>query len=313
MEGMNTKSIIMSVVAIAVAVLVVVTCAIPIFTSATETERTFTNEGSFDLTYSQEDDVTFFWDHTSPTTVTINDTVVNLPELVNGEQRTVLCGDSWLIRAGYGNSLGGYFIQWYPASGNNILASELNGLDFTAVCNGGTITVTDTQATPVTATSTYTYIYCISDEGNYVMKNPGESVYMNGDSEFYAMGLTNIGTYSSTGIKITGTIDDGADWSIFRGNPALFTFSNEEINYSEVAGYEDLYKLDSMTATVTVDEVDADATYSYFIVPAEVTAELTVHPTDIQITLISIIPILMVLGIIVAAVGMFLRSRAGTR
>lgn len=304
---MDMKKLAMGVVAMVVAIVIVVTCAIPIISDSVASEDKFVNVGSFDMTYSQTEDVTLVWDHTAPGQITVNDVAVTMPTISNGEQRTVICGDNWIVRYGYGDTLGGNFVQWYPSNGASILASQSNGLDLTVTCSSGTVSVTDTASTPNTATGTYTYLYCVANDGAYIMKNATDSVYMNGDSQFYAMGLTNVGTYTSTGIKITGSIDDGATWTTFRGTD--FAFTNESMVYEEVSGHKDLYKLTSMSATVTKEDQTANATYSYFIVPAEITAERTSHVDGTIADLISVIPVLMVLGIVIGAIALFIKTK----
>ena len=305
---MNVKEITMGIVATIVALVIVVVCAIPIISESVDPNDTFKNEGSFELTYNQPDSITLEWDHTVPGTITVNDEAITMPTLTNGESRTVLCGDDWIIRYGYGTSLGGNYIQWYPSTGASITASVNNGLDLVVTCDSGTVTVTDTATTPNTATASYTYFYCVANDGDYVMKNGSETVYVTGDTTVYAMGLTNVGTYTSTGIKIEGTIDDGMTWSVFRGN-AEYTFSDEEIHYTEVGGYIGLYSLESMTATVTAGDQSVDAVYSYFIVPSEISAEKAVHADSSVTSILSVIPVMMVLAILIGAVGMFIKTR----
>lgn len=303
---MNTKIVGISIAAF-IGIVVLASVLMPILDDATATTDKFTNDGNYEITYTQTDNITLIWDHTSPSSVSINGESITTPTLSNGEQRTILCGDDWIIRLGYGTSLGGYYIQWYPSSGASILASQANELDLTVTCASGSVSVTDTASTPNTATGTYTYLYCIADDGAFVMKNATDSVYMLADSEFYAMGLTNVGTFTSTGIKIIGTIEDGATWATFRGTD--FTFSNEEMVYEEVSGYKGLYKLTSMSATVTKEDQSTTATYSYFIVPAEITAEKAEHMTNGQIQLLEVIPVLIIVAILLAVIALVIRSR----
>lgn len=301
----------MKIPAIAItAVVVVIVLAgvlMPVLDDATATTDKFTNDGSFELTYNQPDEITLVWDHTNPGSITVNDESITMPTLNNGESRTVLCGDDWLVRFGYGTSLGGNYIQWYPSVGASILASVANGYDLTVTCSDGTVTVSDTASTPNTSTQSYSYFYCVADDGDYVMKNGADAVYVTGDTTVYAMGLTNVGTYTSTGIKIEGSIDDGMTWSIFRGSTAEFT--NQEVNYTEVDNYISLYKLESMTATVTLEDQSVDAVYSYFIVPEEVTAERAEHFTDNQNAIFAAIPIMVIVALLIAVVALVFRGR----
>lgn len=305
---METNKLVAGIVAAAIAIIVLAGVLMPALSNATDTDDKFINEGYYDMTYSLAGDLELAWDHSKPTIITVNDEDITMPELTNGNSRTVLCGDDWLIRYGYGTTLGGYYIQWYPSSGAAILASVGNSLDLTVTCSSGTVSVTDNDSTPHTATASYTYTYCVADNGDYVMKKADESAYVLGDSTVYAMGLTNVGTYTSTGIKITGTIDDGMTWSVFRGT-GTFTFTDEEVNYTEVSSHKDLYLLDSMTATVSQSDQSADVVYSFFIVPAEVTAEKAQHLSDAQIVILDVIPLLIIVAVLLGVVAVFILRR----
>lgn len=305
---MDVKAFPALIVGVVVA-LVLAGAVLPVFAETTSATDTFKNVGYYDLTYSETDNTTLIWDHTKPNELSVNGVAVVMPTLTNGESRTVMCGDNWLIRMGYGVSLGGYYIQWYPAVGSSILASQNNGLDLTVICSDNVVSVTDTDTTPHTATGAYTYTYCVSNDGAFVMKKATDSAYMVGDSPIYAMGLTNVGTFTSTGIVITGNIDDGVTWSIFRGSAEDYTFSNQEINYTEVSNYEGLYKLDSMTATVTNGDQSADAVYSFFIVPSEVTAEKSVHPDGPLTVMLNVLPLLAIAGLVTGAVVWFINRK----
>lgn len=304
---MNTKIIGISIAAV-IGIIVLGSVLMPILDNATATTDKFENEGSFELTYTQTDSISLSWDHTAPGVITVNDKAITMPVLSNGESRTVLCGDDWLIRFGNGTSLGGNYIQFYPSAGASILASVANEYDLTVTCADGSATISDNASTPNTSTQSYTYLYCVADDGNYVMKNGADTVYVTGDTVVYAMGLTNVGTYTSTGIKIEGTIDDGMVWSQFRGTTDA-VFSNEAINYTEVDNYVSLYKLESMTATVTISDQSVDAVYSYFIVPSEVTAEKSEHLSGNQIGLLQVIPLLIIVAILLGVVALVVRSR----
>lgn len=303
MEGMNTKSIIMSVVAIAVAVLVVVTCAIPIFTSATETERTFTNEGYFYLD-KFTDEYSFYWDSAEPTKFIINgDEEVTFTN-TSGLAISLVLGQNFAVRFPSGNTN----VSFYGAG--TYVSTSADNPTFTLTYADGSVTATNGTNTKVV--SSVTEIYGMVENGPYTMKKSTDTVYLNSgseviaDSEIYASGQTFNGN-NYIWWHMEGTIDDMDYPEVFNDT---FTVTNKQINGQYNNTYDDLYELNNIQFTVTAsNSIVYNVTASYFVVPYEVTAEKTIHPTDIQITLISIIPILMVLGIIVAAVGMFLRSR----
>ena len=278
---------------------------LPVWADTTASEDTFTNKGYYDMTYTETDSLVFEWDHTTPKQVVINNEIVTLPD-ADATPKTLLCGDNWLVRYAYSNT-NGTFVQFYGSSGSNVSASEGETTDITITCSSGSVSVVNTADTPATFSTTYTHLYIVTDSGNLVMKEANTPAYLNGDSEIVAMGLSRVGTVSNVGIMITGSLDDGFTWSIFRGSDT--TFSNQNAVYSEASNYEDLYILDKLTATATNPTGSSDLTYSYFIVPAEVTAERTVHMSGALATLVNIIPLLIAFGLITGIAGVVIYKR----
>lgn len=298
---METKKIVMGVISVAVAIIVLMSM-IPIFTDAGASEDTFSNVGYYDMVYSEAEELTFEWDHTNPYQVTIDGEIVTLPQS-DFTAKTILCGDSWVLRYAYEGTLK-TFVQFYGSIGSQVVASVSAETDMTVTCSNGSVSVANTAATPDTFSTTYTHLYVVSDDGNLVMKDANTPAYLNGDSEIVAVGLSKVGTTPSCGISITGTIDDGFTWEVFRGSG--ITFTDEAADYSEVSGYLDLYSLSKFTATATNSTGSSNLTYSYFIVPAEVTAERSAHASPVESTLIGLIPLLMMVGIMLTAVGLFI-------
>lgn len=278
---------------------------IPVVGESVSATTTFENKGYYDMTYTETDNLVFKWEYTNPNQVKVNDEIVPLIT-ANSTLKTIICGDDWLVRYAY-NSTIGTFVQFYGNTGSQVTASVGNETDLTITCSSGSVSVVNTAETPDTFSTTYTHLYVVANSGNLVMKEQNTPAYLNGDSEIIAMGLSRVGTISNLGISITGNINDGFTWTLFRGSDV--TFSNEESVYTTVSGYVDLYQLDKLTATATNSTGSSDLTYSYFIVPAEIVAEKAIHADDNTASIVSMIPFILIMGIVLMFVGVVLVRR----
>lgn len=297
---MDAKTIAVSVVSIAIACLFAVALLIPVIAESTAETDTFKNVGYYNMSYKETDSVSLFWDHTKPSVVTVNDVEYTFSN-VDQNRITIVCGDDWVVR--FQTSIND-ISYWSPTK--SIYGSIQNGVDLSLTASEGSVSVSNTASTPVTDTTTYTTLYCIDKDGDYVMKKANENVYLNGDSTIYALGTTILGS-SNALIKLSGTIDDGVVGSVYRVQGA--TIDNIVLDYTEDSSHDDLYKLSKITAVVTVGGVDYDVVYSYFIVPYEITAERSIHPDESTTALLNIIPLFVVMGIILGAVGLIAYRR----
>lgn len=297
------KKLIMTIVGVAISVIIVAACLMPVLNDAVATTDTFENAGYFDMRYTDADDITLEWDHTAPTKVTVNGDVINIPDTVLGA--TIMCGDDWVIRY---NSNGTIAVSGGGTMGY-AEASVTDATDMEVTATNGTVTVTVSTDPVTTKTSSYTYLYVISVDGDYVMKTSSDAAYLNGDSPVCAMGLSYLLGTSGRGIKITGTIDDGFECTIFRF-PTGIESTSVAANYVENKDHLDLYELSSLVVTAENSSHETDtATYSYFIVPATVTAERAVHFTPGEIAIFSVIPLLIIVAILIMAVSIINRNR----
>lgn len=304
---METKKIVMGVISIAVAIIVLMSM-IPIFTDAGASEDTFTNEGYYRM--AEYDDTASFtakWDHTAPTKFTVDGVTYDLPTTQQSIDLNLMCAESFFLRY---NVLTGYvYVQAYgdTFAGSYIARTDQNQ-DMDITVSSGSVTFnTGGGTTPKTVT--YTTMYVINNDGDFVLKKPTESAYVLGDSTIIAIGHSayNIDTY------LIGNIDDGFTRD-YRSpsNPSAevtnFTFSDVTVDDSEVSGYIDLYSLLKLTWTATNTDTSTtyDTIYSQFLVPYEVTAERSIHASPVESTLIGLIPLLMMVGIMLTAVGLFI-------
>lgn len=309
---METNKLIAGIVAAAIAVIVLAGVLMPALSNATTTEDKFTNDGGFYFMekITDETDYRFIWDHTKPTIATVNGEEVTLEK-----GTTVISnGGTFLIR--YGQDGTGYYLQSVPGSTLNVIAysAGTNAADLDITVSSGTISVKKTlvsDSSVTTVTSTCDNGFGVAASGNYVLKKPTQTAYMNGDSEIYAMGLTTIGGVWSNGFYLHGNIDDGVTVQLYTANEGDYTITDEVIVYDEISNYIDLYGFDAVTFTATIiaNSASADCTYSYVIVPYEVTAERSVHLTDAMNVILNVIPLLVIVAVLLGVVAVFILRR----
>ena len=280
---MNNKLITLAIT-LTIGVILAASLLIPVINTATATTDTYTNDGLIHLEkYTAEsDDITIAWTYETPNAITINDETLALPDV---EYLSIDMGNDWFVRYTRGVSMS------YLATNASIVSTVADEGSLTITLSGGTITATDGVTTK---TNTYTEYLCITSDVNasYVMKKATDSVYLKGDSEIIAYGVT-----SSYAFKIVGNVTDGVTISQIRGTTV--EIDNETVNATADDSHIGLYKFTSVTFTYG----DATATYNTVVVPKEVTAEKSEHLTDGQISLLGVIPVLVIVALLVVAVG----------
>lgn len=299
MEKMNALTLIITLV-----VGVILTGALlgPVVNDATNTEDTFTNEGLWRMAELKDgDDYTY---------IDPNWTYENDPLNINKTGSNALLGEEWCIRSNgqYRSSTG---------SGNlvNVALATTDNITFT----GSGINGAYVQSLPG---------YGARADGDFIMSDYNKPTYVLKDSLIYATGVSTVDGVSMI-IHIEGNIEDGVTinaYSQFNANSNPYpntisdvVVSNVSINAEAISGYVDLYKLTSITADVSftnttpesvVSTHSGDITYSSYVVPYQVTAELAEHLTPGQISLIGAIPVMVIVALLMAAVGAIALRRA---
>lgn len=300
------------VVGVAVGVLILAAALFPVIDQATTTEKTFKNNGYYTL--DKVDDTTqcvISWDSTSPSILSFDDIDVDMSTLPS-QSYTIVGSDTLVLR--YYKTGNDVYIQCYGSS----YASSTGGT-VTITIDNGTLTFTAVSPENVTTTTTYSdigtdcYMFNADNSGEYaaVMKYSDAAAYMNGDSKITFIG-TSITNYSSAIAAYgTGSIDDGVTiTTLYKpNNVTTVTYSDIQIVDTAMSNYLDLYKLDKVTFKLSRDGSPTDITYSYFIVPNEVTAELAVHASQDEIELLETIPVLITVGLIMGIVGVVAARR----
>ena len=295
MEKMNALTLIITLV-----VGVILTGALlgPVIGEATATEKTFTNPGVFNYgTFSEGDSYTMEYTK-GDSSFTVNDVETELTLSVNSSV-SVVASDNVLIRYGHDNS--GYFSQ--------IVGVRDGGSEYFTTPDSFTLTINNDQLNVsfVSGGSTNTLVFNYTDmyalvpsESEAVLKVATDTAYIKGNSPLYASGLTTIDSWHNI-IHFEGNYNDGI--TITCPNLEGVTFDNITWNIEAVDGYIDLYKLTSVEFDAHYNGNTVHATYSYFAVPSEVTAELSNHLTPGQISLMSAIPVMVIVALLMVAIG----------
>ena len=289
------------VIALVVGGLLVGGLLIPSIEGMTATEKTLENEGYFHMEkYGTDTDLTITWDHTNPKKINVNGDDFE-PNTPLNQWVSVAIGDNWFFR--YADGGANTYVQVTYGGANYLSGSVTAGSDVIVTCENGTATLKQYSGDTVTNTQTvaYTEIYAISgDSGSYVMKKSTETAYMAGNTEFIGLGQTGMGETGRAVLKVSGNVDDGATVDVIASTPAGATVSDIEVNVTSLTDYIG-FALSTITFTLAVEGTDYPATYSYFIVPAKVTLELSQHMDATQIAMFGVISILGIVALVVVA------------
>lgn len=302
---MNTKPIVAVAIALTVGIVTFSGVLIPAIESGVNTEDTFTNTGLIYASELNEDTtMSMSWDHTKPNILTVDGEDMVIPSAT--WPVSVAFSESWVIRV-FPESNG--YIQLVDAtSGYPTLAATVSqGSDMSIEINSGTLSAT---VGTTTKTNQITTGLVIDDNGNYVLKKSTDSAYILSNSIVYCAGYTSRGLSDSINLVniFTFSVDEGIDiWSSY---PPSITHT-ETIDNTEIHSHIDLYSFKSITMEIEdTDEHTGTAVYSQVYVPAEVTAEKSIHADASTILLFQTIPVFIVLGMIVAVVGvLYMKTR----
>lgn len=316
MEKMNVLTLIITLV---VGVILAGSLLAPVISDATKTTETFTNEGYYTMDKVATDaNFSLTWDSTEPLVISINDDKIDLSDkgLVNNMSYTIFGGDNFVLRLR--TNLNATVCQYYGSQTVTpafMYADTATNSSMTAVVADGNITVSTTNPTydtPASFTMTdKTYCINANDTGAYVMKKSNESAYIESNTDIIVLdGITTLAA-NDVGIYADGTINGDLDATTFRGTATYdVTFSDFVYTTENVSSAIDLVKLEKVVFTATQNNTDYTVTYSYFIVPTEVTAELANHLTPGQISLMGAIPVMVIVALLMVAVGAIAYRRA---
>lgn len=292
---------------------------IPVVGESVSATTTFENEGYFYMQKITADDSTphvlYYETDGTNTNLTYELDGVEIPKTnwPTSPLSVTLAtdGESWVMRASANSEYVGL-----QGVGSTLNFGGHDTRTTTVTFESGTVTMERTIYNPDTGqtsagstlTGTYTDLWIYSPTPTaYVMKMADKSAYMLADSTYLAMGITLVSQWN-TAIKITGDVNE-FDASIVYPPNVTTTVTNDEIHKTTVNGYNGLYSLDKLTFTISDGTTTVDATYSYFIVPAKVVAEKAIHADDNTASIVSMIPFILIMGIVLMFVGVVLVRR----
>ena len=310
---MNMKPIVAVAIALTVGIVTFSGVLIPAISMGTDTEDTYTNEGMFYATpLNDESEYTIEWKYETPTTLTINEDVFDLTAILSSSTylgMTFLFTDDWMLR--------------YQADSSSILLIKVNEatstVDTASVSAEKDLTVSISEGNADITIGTTTYNYSVASDGliitnnedaKYVLKNSTDKAYVLSDSMIYGAGRTGRpfgqGTAVSTFGK--GNIDDGMTIEI---SPSSYSVDSSTINKTTVSGYRNLYLVSDFSFVLNNGSgTTTTVTYNQIFIPHEVTAEKSIHADASTILLFQTIPVFIVLGMIVAVVGvLYMKTR----
>lgn len=307
-----TNKIVVGLVGLTV-MAVVFSAMLPIMGEVTSAEDTFMNEGYFTYDAVNNDtDVTIIWDPTDPEKLSMGDKVLDMSVIMpsNGNL-TIIGSDSFSCRYYKNNTSNG--VQTYGVGG----FKAYNTVNEVAPV---TITVSNTElAFDGAVDKTYTmgnrgFVINFNGDGALSLKYPTETAYVKDDSDIYLCGTTFVtgsGTNDWVGVFGYGSIDDGITLSCFYGNTNdnVVSFGDPTINYVADTNYIDLYKISSVDFELIQNSASVDATYSYFVVPTEVTAEKAIHPDGPTTAILNMLPIIIGAGLLLGAIAFMIVKR----
>lgn len=286
----NENTLIAKIVGLVIALVVVGMVLVPFVTDATTTEKTFENDGLYYMTNPTE---SVHVEFLGGTEWRINGEILDYTVL--GATNIIVFDDSFIRNVG-------------QVRGD--ITTSFNDADFTI--DNGTITGTYNNGTGI-IDWTYTercYI-ATNDKSAWTMTSNTGGWYIKSDSQITGIGLTTVKDSDGNNQIIVIHADAVGLEATVTTTTAAVTISDIAVNATPVNGYNDLYEFTSITFKATWGTNVTNCTYNIVIVPSEVTAELSQHASNIEITLYQMIPILVVLGLIVAIVGMFAYNRHG--
>lgn len=296
---MDTKEL-TAILVVAMVGCVIVAGFMPVLNETVESDTTFTNKGYFYMDKITDSTVrTIVVDSTDLNTILVDNVAVSNGS--TGIGATIVCSDNWLIRTTNAGA------QVFTSSGAGAGTSSSQPI-MTITIEAGQVEVTASS----TQTLTFTEGFAITNQkSDWVMKSANASAYMVAgsdivDSELTAMGRSSAGGNNAIGIRITGTVLD-VDISEFTNTSVVF--GEPTINAVAIDGYNGLYQLTDIQFTGTINDNTSNVTYNRFIVPAEVTAEKAIHADDNTASIISMVPFILIMGIVLMFIGVVLVRR----
>lgn len=262
----------------------------------------------------------------------ITDTVKTTETLDNSnfaryDMKELETGDVWTL-SGYDWSYDSEFLTNKTNDGYSLVLADTLVLNEDGSSRGSynsnsvsSFTIaSDTALNVNSASVTYSKGYGAVQSGDLILKDHGSEAFILKDTELWSSGSVYLSSDSSSLVFFTlsGNIEDGFTVTAVKGqNSTVTDITTEVVSVNAVAvdGYKDTYAITSVdveiSGTWADTSVSKERTVSDFIMPKTVTAELSNHLGTAEVSLMNSIPILLIMGILIGAVGaIFIRRRS---
>lgn len=291
------NKVISIILAAVVGIIVIGGVLSPIVSNVTATSDTYVNDGYFELKkYTSEDTLTATWNYSNPTELIVNGESVTIPSIDPGRSEYSII----LSAMGAARIQATMQSVTFYGAGTYVTANATNPT-LTCTYEGGTLTATNGVTTK--PLSNVPEVVCIANNGNYVMKKATDSVYVKGDSEIFANGITYFGSQVLQ-FSIWGTFDN-LEYTEVSGNYSVSDFTKV---YTESRNHVGLYDLEKFTFIGSYNDTSKTITYDTFVVSKEVTVDRTEPLNRSAANLINILPLFAIIAVLMA-VATFLRNR----
>lgn len=294
MEGNKLLTVL---VTITVGIIFVGSLLGPVINEASATEKTFDNTpyGYYDMKPIETDDIWVYsdgsWTYNGELVATNTD----------GDKVSAVVTNNTTIRQDG-------MVRSTIYSGSNaetVEAVVVDNTDYISISNvGGN-----------TTNVIYTSGYGVVSDGDYILKKYTTAGYVKGDTPLWVTGFTNLVDSEGNSqviVHIEGTIDDGLTITITPkkyGTTSDITVGEYTLNYEVDEEGVDLYRITNVTFDVTGtfngEEYTKTFTYSTFVIPKEVTTELTHHLDAGEIAILAAIPLMAIAALVLLAVRFF--------
>lgn len=287
---MDTKEL-TAILVVAMIGCVIVAGFIPVVGESVSATTTFENEGIYYMTNPAE---SMHVEYTGGTSWVIDDEPLNYTSI--GATNIVVFDNSFIRNNG------------------QIRGTVNTGWDNADVVIGnGTITGTANDGA-VTVNYTYDTVYiATNDKSSWIMTKPTNTTYIKGDSELIGMGLTGVKDGLNVDHYITCYVTVNDLEATVTTNSTSVTISDIVLNTVAVNGYIGLYEFNSVTFKATWTDTNGtaitDCTYNILIAPSTVTAEKAIHADANTASIVSMIPFILIMGIVLMFVGVVIVRR----
>lgn len=292
---------------------IVLSAFVPIISETTSATKTFENDGYYRMTNTDEETVITWTPSVEQFVIQVNGVDVSLENLKNyGAYRnySIAFADDVIVRYYYETANSQNIQIWTSDYHVGMGSNSIYTMTVTINSSGLTFTTSEPDYVPTSVAHSGDY-FIIDANGEFVMKFSDKTAYILKDTTiFYAGGISGVATSIFSSIYIEGTVLD------YEVTPLrnYVTISNKDSTFTEVSGYIDLVELDKLTFDTTYSppggtETERNQTYSYFLVPYEVTAEKSVHPDDALSSVIDLLPLIAGIGLMIILVAEFLYTR----